>query len=182
APEPSPAAADSPPAAAAAPPPAPLPAPTPTIAASSTPLPFSLLLSSCRDKANAAAALPQFRRAGVSPHIVRTAVKGKGEWWRVMSGSYGSTEEAVQAKKALGFNDAVVVRTPFAALIGEYPSEKAAADAAAHASAKGVFPYFIPRPAGAVGLVAGAYLTQAEAESLQRELKTQGVATKIVRR
>lgn len=179
APEPPPATADSPaPAAAASPP----PSPAPPIAAAETPLPFSLLLSSCRDRANALAALPQFRRAGASPHIVRTEVKGKGEWWRVMSGTYRSAEEAAQAKKALGLNDAVVVRTPFTALIGEFPSEAAAADAAARASAKGVFPYVLPRPAGAVGLAAGAYLTQAEAEGLQRELKAQGVATKVVRR
>lgn len=176
---PSPAALPVTPAAA---PPASPPATAPKAAALQPPLPFSLLLSSCRDKANAVASLPQFRRAGGAPYVVRTEVKGKGEWWRVMSGSYGSAQEAAQAKKALGMPSAVVVRTPFAALIGEYPSEAAAADAAARVSAVGYFPYMVPRASGAVGLLAGAYLNQSEAERLQRELKAQGVATDIIRR
>ncbi len=174
-----PAMAPAPPAAPSAPPP-----PPPKVAKAQTErgsFPFSILISSCREKENALAALAGFQRAGPA-HIVRSEVKGKGAWWRVLTGLYRSTEEAGQARKALGVPGAVVVRTPFANRLGAFPSEAAAADAAARVKALGHFPYSIRGPDGSVELVVGAFLAESEAENLQRELRAQGVAAEVIRR
>lgn len=142
--------------------------------------PFSILLSSCREKENALAALAGFQGAG-PVYIVRSEVKGKGAWWRVLTGLYRSVDEAGQARKALGVPGAVVVRTPFANRLGVFPSE-AAADAAARVKALGYFPYSIRGSDGSVELVVGAFLAGSEAENLQREMQAQGIASEVIRR
>lgn len=144
--------------------------------------PYSILLSSCREKENALAALSRFRRSGAALYIVRSEVKGKGAWWRVMSGAYRSADEAGQARKALGDSGAVVVRTPFANRLGAFSSEAAAAVAMAQAKALGYFPYLMQGAGGSVELLVGAFPAEAEAKNLQRELKVQGVASEVVRR
>ena len=143
--------------------------------------PFSVLLSSCREKENALAALAGSRQAG-PVYIVRSEVQGKGAWWRVLTGLYGSADEAGRAIRALGLPDAVVVRTPFANRLGIFPSEAAAAEAAARVKARGYFPYSIRGSDGSVELVVGAFLAEIEAEKLQRELKAQGIAAEVIRR
>jgi hypothetical protein len=145
-------------------------------------LPFSILLSSCREKENALAALGSFQRTGSAPYIVRSEVKGRGAWWRVLTGAYTTVDEAARAQKALGVPGAVVVRTPFANRLGVFSSEAAAADAAARLHALGFFPYSIRVLDGSVELVAGAFIASAEAESLQRELQAQGIAAEVIRR
>jgi hypothetical protein len=155
--------------------------PLPAVGAKRASYPFSILLSSCREKENALAALAEFRRAG-AVYIARFEVKGRGAWWRVLTGVFKTADEASQAKKALGVPGAVVVRTPFANRLGIFASEAAAADTAARVNAMGYFPYFLQGANGAVELVAGAFLTEAEADALQAELKVQGVSTEIIRR
>jgi hypothetical protein len=178
----------------AAEPPAPVPAPAAAPPAPSPPLkvakaktergsfPFSILLSSCREKENALAALTSFQRTGAPLYIVPSAVKGKGGWWRVLTGLYRSADEAGQARKALGIPGAVVVRTPYANHLGAFPSEAAAADAAARVKALGYFPYMLQGAEGSVELVVGAFLAEIEAENLQRELKAQGIPSEVIRR
>ena len=144
--------------------------------------PFSILLSSCRDRENALAGLPYYRQAGVTPYVVQTDLGDKGTWWRTLTGSFKSLEEASHAKKTLNLADAVVVKTPFAALVGEYPSEAAAAEIAARLVKLGYFPYTVKGPKNSVQLVVGAFLTKTSAEKLQRELAAQGIASQVVQR
>ncbi|MFO7707362.1 MAG: SPOR domain-containing protein [Desulfobacterales bacterium] len=181
-PAPVPTAAAVPPPAAPEPPVSVPQAPAPHARAEQAPLPFSILLSSCREKENALAQLPRFRRAGSIPHVVRSEVKGKGSWWRVMAGAYRTAEEAARAQQAIGLPDAAVVRTPFANLLGAFPSEAAAAETAARATAKGYFPYALPGAGGSIRLLVGGFLTEAEAENLLRELKARGIASEVIRR
>ena len=144
--------------------------------------PFSILLSSCRDRQNALAGLPNYRRAGLTPYVVQTDLGDKGTWWRTLTGSFKSLEEASHAKKALNLADAVVVKTPFAALVGAYPSEAAASEMAARLVKLGYFPYTVKGPKNSVQLVVGAFLTKTSAEKLQRELAAQGIASQVVQR
>jgi hypothetical protein len=144
--------------------------------------PFSILLSSCRDRENALAWLPYHRQAGLTPYVVQTDLGDKGTWWRTLTGSFKSLNEASQAKKALNLADAVVVKTPFAARIGAYPSETDAAEMAARLSKLGHFPYTVKGPKNSTQLVVGAFPAKPAAEKLQRELAAQGIASQVVQR
>jgi cell division septation protein DedD len=144
--------------------------------------PFSLLLSSNRTKENALTTLPDYRRRGLGAYLVHTDLGEKGKWWRTLYGYYPTLEEALEAKKTLNLFEAVVVKTPFANLVSEYPSEKEAAEAAAQLSRKGLFPYTVKGPQNATRLMAGAFPTQQEAEQQQRELEAQGIDAQTIRR
>ena len=144
--------------------------------------PFSILLSSCRDRENALAGLPYYRQAGLTPYVVQTDLGNRGTWWRTLTGSFKSLDEASRAKKAFNLTDAVVVKTPFANLVGAYPSEAGAAEMAARLNKLGHFPYTVPGPKNSVQLVVGAFLAQPAAEKLQRELAAQGIPSQVVQR
>jgi cell division septation protein DedD len=167
-----------------APPKKPEPAKTAAMAATSerSAYPFSLLLSSNRGRENALATLADYQRKGLAPHIVYTDLGEKGMWWRTLIGSYRSLEDALQAIKALKLSDAAVVKTPFANLVGDYPSEGEAAESAARLSRKGVFPYVVKGAGGTAQVLIGAFPTQAAAEQQQRELEGMGVAARTIRR
>jgi hypothetical protein len=183
--------------AAPAPPPAPVPAPpaapvaaTPTPAAPKPTVkapsglaraPFSLLLASCQDRRNAEAAVADFRRAGLAPHIVQTDLGPKGVWWRTLAGAYPSLEEAMAAKRGPALAQAVPVRTPYANLVGEFESEPEAAAAAAELARKGLSPYTV-RKGASVQLMVGAFQAQAAAESQRREMEALGVTARTVQR
>jgi septal ring-binding cell division protein DamX len=144
--------------------------------------PFSLLLSSCREKESAEAATHYFRRDGLVPYMVETELGGRGKWWRVLSGSYRSLEAALQAKKALNLSDAVVVKTPFANLIGELASEKEATEQSARHRRKGISTYLVKGPGQSVLLLVGAFPDRQTAEQYQRQLETEGIATQVIAR
>lgn len=191
APAPPPATAASPPAPApsvaqATPAPSPRPVPAKTIAKATRSergaYPFSLLLSSNRGKVSALATLPGYRRKGLAPYLAYTDLGEKGKWWRTLYGYYPTLEDALQEKKALNLTDAVVVKTPFANLVGEYPSEKEASEAAAQLSQKGLFPYTVKESQSSARLMAGAFPTRQEAEQHQRELEAQGIAAQTIPR
>ena len=114
--------------------------------------------------------------------MVQTDLGNKGTWWRTLTGSFKSLDEASRAKKAFNLADAVVVKTPFANLVGAYPSEADAAEMAARLGKLGHFPYAVPGPKNSVQLVVGAFLAKPAAEKLQRELAAQGIASQVVQR
>jgi hypothetical protein len=144
--------------------------------------PFSLLLSSCKEKENAVRALSGYRQVGLTPYIVHTDLGSKGVWWRTLTGHYRTLAEATQAKRTLNLSKAVVVKTPYANLIGRYGSETEAAEAAARVARKGVFPYLVKGPGPSFQLMAGAYSSQNDADSHRRELDARGVSTRTVQR
>jgi hypothetical protein len=144
--------------------------------------PFSILLSSCRDRKNALAGLSYYRQAGLTPYVVQTDLGDKGTWWRTLAGSFNSLDEASKAKQALNLADAVVVKTPYANLVGAYPSEAGAAEMAARLGKLGHFPYTVKGPKNSVQLVVGAFLAKPAAEKLQSELAAQGIASQVIQR
>jgi hypothetical protein len=143
--------------------------------------PFSLLLASCQDRRNAEAAVADFRRTGLAPHIVRTDLGPKGVWWRTLAGAYPSLEEAMAAKRGPALAHAVPVRTPYANLVEEFGSEPEAAAAAAELARKGLSLYTV-RKGASVQLMVGAFQDQAAAESQRREMEALGVTARTVQR
>lgn len=155
------------------------PAPKGSIAGARNP--FSLLLASCQDKRNAEAALASYRRLGLEPYIVLTDLVPKGVWWRTLCGAYPTLEAAAGAKQGKSLANAVVVRTPYAALIGEYVSDSEAVQAAAALARKGLFPYLVKGPAS-VQLMAGAFPAQSAADDYRRQLEALGVTSRTIQR
>jgi len=186
----------APPAAASTPEPGPGPAPAvaaparpeppksekPGIPESRAAYPFSILLSSCKEMENARAALSGYRRAGLTAYIVQTDLAGKGLWWRILTGHYRNLAEALQARQALKLVNAVVVKTPFANLIGQYGTETEAAAAAARLTPKDVFAYTVKGPGNSFQLMAGAFPSQQAAAIYRRELEAKGISTRIIQR
>jgi hypothetical protein len=144
--------------------------------------PLSLLLSSNRGRESALSTLPVYQRQGLAPYIVHTDLGDKGKWWRTLLGHYRSLEEALKAKRAMKLDEAAVVKTPFANLLGDYPSEREAVEAAARLSRKDLFPYIVKSAEGDTQLLVGAFPTQAAAEEQQRELAGQGIQARTIRR
>lgn len=144
--------------------------------------PYSVLLSSCREPENAQAGLSQYRRPGFSSYIVRTEVPKKGVWWRTLMGSFKTLQEALTAINQLKLKDAVVVKTPYANLVGEFSSGKDAAQAAEQLNQKGLHPYPVSGSANSVRLMVGGFATSQAAESYRQELEAKGIATRVVRR
>jgi len=104
-----------------------------------------------------------------------------GVWWRTLAGAYPSIDAAELAKQGPALANAVVVKTPYTNLIGEYPSEAEATDAAAALARKGLFPYLL-KGSATVLVMAGAFPVQAAAEDYRRELDALGVAARTVQR
>ena len=104
--------------------------------------PFSLLLASCQDRRNAEAALTSYRRLGLAPYIVQTDSARRGCGGGHWPAHYPSTTRRGRQAGACT-RQAVVVKTPYANLVGEYASEAEATDAAAALARKGLFPYLL---------------------------------------
>jgi DedD protein len=59
---------------------------------------FTLQLSSFQSRAEADAFMADLKKAGYAPSVSEANVEGKGIWFRVRVGAYGSYEEAMAAK------------------------------------------------------------------------------------
>jgi outer membrane biosynthesis protein TonB len=144
--------------------------------------PFSILLSSCKEKENALATLSGLRQPGLTPYIVQTDLGSKGRWWRTLVGHYRTPGEAAQAKNALKLPNALVVKTPFANLLGQYGTEAEAGEAAARFAPKDIFPYTVKGPGNSFQLMAGAFEGQQAAAIYQRELEAKGISARVIQR
>lgn len=145
--------------------------------------PFSLLLCSHRIQKNALSIQTDFERKGLAPYIVFTDLGDKGKWWRTLLGHYKTHKEALKAIKKLNLGDEVMpVKTPFANLLGDYPSEKDAAGAAARFAQKGLFAYVTKGVGDDARLLVGAFPSQAAAEQQQRELEGMGIIAHAIQR
>ncbi len=60
---------------------------------------FTLQLSSFQSKREAKALVTKLNRSGYSPYVIEAKVEGKGRWFRVRLGKYGSYDAAIEAKK-----------------------------------------------------------------------------------
>ncbi|MCG8419393.1 MAG: SPOR domain-containing protein [Proteobacteria bacterium] len=56
-------------------------------------------MSSFRARAEADSFYNKLKDAGYEPYVIEAEVPGKGTWYRVRLGHYGSYEKAIEAKK-----------------------------------------------------------------------------------
>lgn len=176
---PSPPAAQEPAAPAASPAAASLP---PAVSAPPEPRPFSLLIESLRERENALAAQRSWRKRGLSPYLVRAELGEKGTWWRLLLGAYRNLPEALAARRELGIDAAVPVKTPFGNLVGEFSDRQEAAVLRERLAARGWDPYLLEESGRPLRLFVGAFADAASAEKQRRELAAQGIEARTVPR
>ncbi|MEJ5360368.1 MAG: SPOR domain-containing protein, partial [Desulfobacterales bacterium] len=144
--------------------------------------PFSLLLESLRARENALAAQRSWRKRGLSPYLVQAELGEKGTWWRLLLGAYRSLPEALAARRELGIDAAVPVKTPFGNLVGEFSDPQEAAVLRERLAARGWDPYLLEESGRPLRVFVGAFADTASAEKQRRELGAQGIEARTVPR
>ncbi|MFZ0614818.1 MAG: SPOR domain-containing protein [Desulfobacterales bacterium] len=146
-------------------------------------LPYSLQLSSCRSLKNARNAAADFRKMGLDPYLVNVYLKShSGSWWRVMTGQYPSVEAAQRARESLQLTQAIVKRTRFANLIGEYQNKDALREVKKRLEASGFSAYTVEDATSGFRLYVGAFTRKHQAEEQAVDLRTNGLMCQVVLR
>ena len=149
--------------------------------------PYTIQICSLRYKQRANRVVMELRKKGDPAFISHAHIPGKGDWYRVFLGYYGTLEEAQKAALALKkrkFRYANVVRKPYAIQVGPSDSDQELKKLEADLRTKGYVTYSIPDRGdnGKIRLLIGAFRTEKEAVRLTRNLQEEGFKPKIVRR
>lgn len=144
--------------------------------------PFSLLVESLRSRENALAARRAWRSRGLDPYLVRADLGERGTWWRLLVGAYRSLPEALAARRELGIDAAVPLKTPFGNLVGEFSSREEAVALRERLASRGWDPYLLENGGSPLRLFVGAFADPASAENQRRELAAQGIDARTVAR
>ncbi|MBW2411454.1 MAG: SPOR domain-containing protein [Deltaproteobacteria bacterium] len=142
--------------------------------------PYSIMLSSCRLPQSARKIVSDYKKAGLTPYIVKVKFKSGDEWLRVLTGHYQTRREAIQAKKEHRLSGAIVKRTPYTNLIGIYTSRDEMQVELQRIKKLGYSPYPLKTPDGELKLVVGAFVTKKGAENQQAELQAKGIQSTVI--
>ena len=126
--------------------------------------------------------MSDFRKKGLLTYLVEINLGDMGNWWRIYVGSYATAAEAQHIKAKFGISHAVVEKTPYACLVGDYASESDIQTAFEKLKQSGFYPYVIQKDKNHFLLYVGAYKNKNEAESLHRELQDKSFKSQIVTR
>jgi succinoglycan biosynthesis transport protein ExoP len=143
--------------------------------------PYSLYLGSSATRDQAKGAIANYSKKGLSPYMVEVHLN-RGTWFRIFLGHFKSGEDAKRFAAEHGLDEAKVKKTQYATLVGVYSDTSELEKDMRELSKLGHMPYVIQEPGGKSQLFCGAFLTEAGAEQLQQELKTNGIDSRVVRR
>jgi len=144
--------------------------------------PYSILLSSCRLRESVQKVLLNYHKIGFAPYVVRVEL-GKNElWWRIFLGHYKSREEALFTIKEYGLSNAIVIKTPYTILIGNYSSGDKAAEKLQSFKELGYSPYIVEQDENNCQLVVGAFNKRKDAENQRIDLLSDGIKNQIIER
>ena len=144
--------------------------------------PYSVYLGSSATLDQAKGAISNYSRKGLSPYWSKVDLGQKGTWFRIYLGHFKSPGDAERFVKEHGLKEAEVKKTEFANLIGVFARNDELDKESRKLSGLGHMPYVIRENDGKSRLIVGAFVTEAGADGLQRELRTRGVDSQIVRR
>jgi len=144
--------------------------------------PYTVLLSSFRNKGDVNRALRHYKQMGLSPFWTRVVLGKKGVWYGVFTGHYESAEQADDEIHKFRLMDAVVKKAEYTVLIGEYESETEAGIQMISLNRKGFSSYFIQQSDGKVNLYSGVFYTEEAAEDHSLELTAIGPISTVVKR
>jgi len=149
--------------------------------------PYTIQICSLRYEQRANRVVMELIKKGDPAFTSHAHIPGKGDWYRVFLGYYGTLEEAQKAALALKerkFRYANVVRKPYAIQVGPSDSDQELKKLEADLRTKGYVTYSIPDRGdnGKIRLLIGAFRTEKEAVRLTRNLQQEGFNPKVVRR
>jgi cell division septation protein DedD len=144
------------------------------------PHPYSIMLSSCRLPQSARKVVSDYKKAGLTPYVVKVKFRSGDEWLRVLTGHYQTRREAIQAKAEHQLSNAIVKRTPYTNLIGTYASPDEMQTDLQQIKNLGYSPYFLKSPTGQLKLLVGAFVNKEGAQNLQAELQAKGIQNTVV--
>jgi len=146
------------------------------------PYPFSLYLGSFQTLERAERAAEVFSRDALSSFWVKIDFKEKGIWYRVYLGHYKGHEQALNSLQEHGLEDAEIRKTPYANLIGTYPSPGDLDAMVQVLEGHGYSPYVIEDQEDRFQLFVGAFITEKGAEDHRDMLKSDRIESQVVRR
>ena len=141
--------------------------------------PYSLMLSSCRLPQSARKVVSDYKKAGLTPYVVKVKFESGDEWLRVLTGHYQTRRQAMLAKKEHQLTSAIVKRTPYTNLIGTYASPDEMQADLQQIKKLGYSPYFLKTPTGELKLLVGAFFSKEGAQNLQAELQAKGIQSTV---
>jgi cell division septation protein DedD len=145
--------------------------------------PYALYLGSFGSLDEAKRAENIYRQKGLSPYLAKVDFKEKGIWFRVFIGHFKDEKEALRFKQEKGLAEAGLSKTQFANIIGTFSTgETLDQKMLSLEKLLGYSPYLIEEQDGRARLFVGAYLTREGAESLYKELESNGIQNQVVMR
>jgi tetratricopeptide (TPR) repeat protein len=147
--------------------------------------PYTIQVSSDRRKESSYRVAMGLRKQGGLAFTSHAFIPGKGNWYRVFIGVYGTLEEAQKAAsgwKKGKFPDAWVVKLPYAVQVSRYDEDQKAKELEADLQKKGYISYSTPdrQDNGKMRLLIGAFKAEKEATKLSKQLKEEGFQSKVV--
>jgi tetratricopeptide (TPR) repeat protein/cell division septation protein DedD len=151
------------------------------------PYPYTIQVSSYRDRDKANHMAMQLRKKGHRAFTCHVRLPEKGDWYRVFVGVYSTREAANKAVRLLRegrFRNTLVLNMPYAIRVGLSESQEELQKLERGLWSKGYTAYTLPAPArsGALQLLIGAFGTEKKADAMAGELKRAGFRPTVVRR
>jgi capsular exopolysaccharide synthesis family protein len=143
--------------------------------------PYSLYLGSFRTLKLAKRAVSIYKGKDLSPYWVKVSLR-KGIWYRVYVGAFEDSEKADRFKREHGLREAALRKTRYANLIGRYSSTDELEDKMVSLKRLDFSPYVIRDQNGKFQLLVGAFITREGVEKENRDLKSKGIQSEVVKR
>lgn len=149
--------------------------------------PYTILVCSFKDMKKANTFAEKLRADGKSAFTCPTHIPGKGDWYRVFSGSFKTIEETREVSSELkGTQDInpLEAKMPYAVQVGIFNSNTELKQQEADLRAKGYLAYRLPdvTDTDKSRLLIGAYRTEQDASRLTQILQQNGLNPTIVKR
>ncbi len=149
--------------------------------------PYTILACSFKDIKEANAFAEKLRTDGKPAFTCPVHIPGKGDWYRVFSGSFQTIEETRKVSSELrGTHDInpLEAKMPYAIQVGVFNSNTALKQQEADLQSKDYLAYSLPdaKDHSMSRLLIGAYRTEKDASRLTQKLQKNGFNPEIVRR
>jgi tetratricopeptide (TPR) repeat protein len=149
--------------------------------------PYTIQICSLRHRERAILVATKLREKGDPAFTCHAYIPGKGDWYRVFMGYYGTIEDARNAAlelKKRKFRYANVVKKPYAIQVGASDSDQEIRKLEADLSSEGYLAYTIPDTQGTskTRILIGAFRRAKEASILMKKLQEEGFKPKVVLR
>jgi len=144
--------------------------------------PYSIYLGSYSTKATVKKAVSDYEELGLSPYWVDLDLGDKGIWFRLFVGYFQKRGDADEFIKTQQIPGADSKSTPYANLIGIYPSEEELNIQKETLEGLGYTPYIISDTENVYRLYVGVFYQKQRAEQQGAELSLKGIKSQVVER